>query len=150
MKKVMMAFAVVVLTWGTAWAMEDTKANREEQADRYFAAMPMREMLASMAEQAGKVGPEEKRQELTDLFTKKMDAKALEKALKSSLVKNLTADEIKALADFYSSPAGKSAMKKFFGPCMADFGQAMMAEMMKARSNADDGKLPGPQAAPAK
>ena len=42
-----------------------------------------------------------------------------------------TTDELKALADFYGSPVGKSAMKKF-GAYMADIMPVVQAEIMKA------------------
>jgi hypothetical protein len=41
------------------------------------------------------------------------NAIALEAAMKKSLVRRFSADELKALADVWSSPAGNSAMKKW-------------------------------------
>jgi len=49
------------------------------------------------------------------------------------MIKNFTADELKALADFYGSPVGKSAMAKF-GNYMADVMPGMMAEVQKAQA----------------
>ena len=48
-----------------------------------------------------------------------------------AMVKNFTTEELKALADFYGSPVGKSAMQKF-GAYMADIMPVMQAEIMKA------------------
>jgi hypothetical protein len=47
------------------------------------------------------------------------------------MVKHFTTDELKAPADFYGSPVGKSAMQKF-GAYMADLMPVMQAEITKA------------------
>ena len=52
---------------------------------------------------------------------------------KQIIVLGFTTDELKALADFYGSPVGKSAMQKF-GAYMADVMPAMQAEMLKAQA----------------
>ena len=56
---------------------------------------------------------------------------ALSKAMKDSLVKHFTAEELKALADFYGSPVGKSAMSKM-GDYTADLMPVIQAQVMKA------------------
>ncbi len=58
---------------------------------------------------------------------------ALTKAMIDSMVKHFTTEELKALADFYGSPVGKSAMQKF-GAYMADIMPAIEAEIMKAQA----------------
>ena len=50
-----------------------------------------------------------------------------------AMVKHFTTEELKALADFYGSPVGKSAMQKF-GAYMADVMPAIQAEMQKAQA----------------
>jgi hypothetical protein len=60
-----------------------------------------------------------------------LDIAALTKAMMDAMVKNFTTDELKALADFYGSPVGKSAMQKF-GTYMADIMPVMQAEIIKA------------------
>lgn len=47
-----------------------------------------------------------------------------------------TTEELKALADFYGSPVGKSAMQKF-GAYMADLMPTMEAEITKAQAKAN-------------
>jgi hypothetical protein len=136
MKKFTMAFAAVVLVCASARALEDNKANREQEADRYLAVMPVREVVADMAEQMGKNLPVDKRQRFRGLFTKYVDVAAMEKVMKAALVKHLTADELKALADFYSTPVGKSAMKKMTGPYTADTLPTVRSEVMKAQAKA--------------
>jgi hypothetical protein len=55
--------------------------------------------------------------------------------MKDSMIKHFTANELKALADFYGSPVGKSAMLKF-GAYMADAMPAIQAEVFKAYGEA--------------
>jgi len=116
-------------------ALEDTKANREQQAARYLQATPPKEMFQDVAEQVAKTMPADQRDEFKTLLLKHLDIDALTKVMKQAMIKNFTADELKALADFYGSPIGKSAMKKF-GTYMADVMPAIQAEMMKAQQKA--------------
>jgi len=44
-------------------------------------------------------------------MTSPVDIAALSKAMIDAMVKNFTTKELKALADFYGSPVGKSAMQ---------------------------------------
>ncbi len=122
-----------------AFALEDTPENRLAEAQRYLAATPPQEMIADMADQMAKNIPAEKRQEFKNLMTKHLDLEAFSAAMISAMVKNFTADELSALADFYGSPLGKSAMKKF-GAYMADMMPEVQSEMMKAVTRANQEK----------
>ncbi len=64
-------------------------------------------------------------------MTEYIDFKSLEQSLKGLMVKHFTADEIKALTDFYKSPAGSSVMKKF-GKYSADTVPLIQREIVKA------------------
>jgi hypothetical protein len=134
MKAFLMAFAVVVLVSASAWAVEDNKANREKEADRYLKVMTVKEMCADVAERFSKTVPEGEQEAFKERFLKHLDTAAIEKAMKAALVKHLTTEEIKALADFYGSPAGKSAMKKMSGAYMTDIMPTIQAEVMKAQA----------------
>ena len=65
------------------------------------------------------------------MMTKDLDIAAVSKAMTDAMVKHFTTEELKALADFYGSPVGKSAMQKF-GAYMADIMPVMQAEIIKA------------------
>jgi hypothetical protein len=136
MKALLMTFAVVVLASASAWAVEDNKANREIEAERYLKVMTVKEMFADMAEKMSKNMPADQQKAFKDLFTKHLDFAALEKAMKAAMVKHLTVEELKALADFYSTPVGKSAMKKMSGEYLADLMPIIQAEVMKAQAKA--------------
>jgi hypothetical protein len=116
-------------------ALEDSKANREQEVARYLKATPPKEMFEDMAEQMAKNLPADQREDFKALLVKHLDIEALTKAMTDSMVKSFTADELKALADFYGSPVGKSAMKKF-GTYMADVMPSIQNEIMKAQEKA--------------
>lgn len=136
MKKIIMATVAIVMISGLSWALDDTPENRSMEADRYLATTPPKGMFQDLADKLAMNLPVERRQEFKDLLTKHLDIQALEKAIKGALVKHFTADELKALADFYSSPAGKSAMKKF-GAYMAEVMPTIQAEAIKAQAKAN-------------
>ena len=130
----MLCVAAIALS-GAAWALDDTKENRVEQAGRYSAAVPLSELLKDVVDKGATNLPPERREKFRALFNKHLDLPALEVTVQGILVKHFTADELKALADFYGSPVGKSAMKKF-GTYMADAMPVIQAEMSKAQTQA--------------
>ena len=128
--------ALFVMLAGTSWALEDTPDNRSRQADRYIAATPPREMILDAAERISHNIPREQRQQFKDLMTKHLDIPALENAMRQAMTRHFSADELKALADFYGSSVGKSAMKKL-GVYMADVMPVIQKELMRAQAKAD-------------
>src|SRR5262249_59173873 len=74
--------------------------------------------------------PPDQRDQFKKLITSQLDITALTKAMTDSMVKHFTTEELKALADFYGSPVGKSAMQKF-GAYMADIIPTLEAEIIK-------------------
>ncbi len=131
-----------VLNASAVFAVEDTPENRLREADRYIATTPPKELFADMAEQMAKTAPPEQRKIIRDAFTKHLDVDALTKAMRDSLVRTFTVDELAALADFYGSVVGKSAMKKF-GTYMADVMPALQGEMVKVTAKINR-ELPDP------
>ena len=110
---------------------QDTEAERMKEAERYLTVVPMKEMLADMVEKMKVNQPPEKQAWIEMIFSKYVDYQALENIAKDGMVKSFTADELKALTDFYASPIGKSAMKKF-GVYMAAIMPPLQAELRKA------------------
>jgi hypothetical protein len=84
-----------------------------------------------MADKMAATLPPDQREQFKRMMTENLDIPALSKAMTDAMVKNFTTDELKALADFYGSPIGKSAMQKF-GAYMADIMPVVQAEIMKA------------------
>ena len=112
-------------------AIEDTPENRRREAQRYMKTTPAAALFADMAEQVAKNLPPEQRDAFKAILNKNLDQEAIAKAISDAMVKHFTADELNALADFYGSDVGKSAMKKI-GAYMADAMPSIQAEMTKA------------------
>lgn len=112
-------------------SLADTEANRAAQAARYLEAVPVRELFRDVAENMAKTMPAAEARTLEEVFTEHIDFEVFEDRLASLLVKHFSADELRALADFYGSPVGKSAMAKF-GAYMADAMPLIQEQVTKA------------------
>lgn len=115
---------------------DDTPAARRREAERYLQTTPPKEMFANLAEKTAMNMPPADRQKFKETLTSALDIDALTRAMLDAMVKHFTVQELKALADFYGSPVGKSAMAKF-GDYMADVMPTIQAEMMKAQAKAN-------------
>lgn len=124
-----MFFITLIAT--QALCLEDTPANRQSQTERYLKAVPPRELFFDMADKLATQIPEEGRAEFKAAMTRNLDINALIDAMSKAMVKHFTADELSSLADFYGSPVGKSAMKKF-GLYMAEIMPTLQIELKKA------------------
>ena len=135
MKKIALVLFFTLLTL-PAFALEDTKANREQQAARYLLATPPKEVIDDMADQMAKTMQPDERAAFKSILGL-IDMEAVTTIMKQAMIKNYTADELKALADFYGSPAGRSATKKQ-GSYMVDVMPRIQEEVVKAVSKASD------------
>ena len=113
------------------FALEDSPATRAAEAQRYLAVYSPQELMPEMIKPIADNLPAEVREKFIKTMTVDLDYTAINAAMKASLVKHFTADELKALADFYNSPAGKSGIKKT-PLLMADLMPVMQAEMGKS------------------
>jgi hypothetical protein len=131
------SFVLTVLTLfisgNFALSATDTPETRRHEAERYLQATPPKALFEDMADKMAANLPPDQRDQFKKLMTSQLDIAALTKAMIDSMVKHFTTEELKALADFYGSPVGKSAMQKF-GAYMADIMPAMEAEIMKAQA----------------
>src|SRR6266567_1404667 len=109
----------------------DTPETRRKEAERYLQVSPPKALFEDMADKMAANLPADQREQFKKVMTTDVDIAALSKAMIDSMVKNFTTEELKALADFYGSPVGKSAMQKF-GAYMADIMPVMQAEIIKA------------------
>lgn len=118
-----------------AFALEDSPQNREQQADRYLEAVPPQSMMSDMSSKMAETLPQEQRDEFKALLQKHLDMSRITAGVKAAMVKTFNADELKALADFYGSQVGKSAMNKM-GTYMAEVMPATMKEVQAALAKA--------------
>jgi hypothetical protein len=129
--------AVALVFWLSAGlpalALDDTPANRAAQADYYLRIMSPRSLMNDLTEKLSATLPENRRADFKALLMKNLDMDAVANLMRAAIIKNFSADELKALADFYGSPVGKSAMAKM-GTYMADAMPKMMAELTKAQA----------------
>ena len=129
-------FFLIVLTLCASLPLlgaTDTPETRRHEAERYLQAVPPKALFEDMSDKMATNLPADQRQQFKQMMTKDLDIAALNRAMTDAMVKHFTAEELKALADFYGSPVGKSAMQKF-GAYMADLMPVIQAEMMKAQA----------------
>ncbi len=118
-----------------AFAIEDTPQNREQEANRYLQAVPPEAVAADIARRMAASLPQEQQAAFLAAMQKDVNKGAIEAAARAGLVKVFTADELHALADFYSQPVTKSAMAKM-GTYMSDAMPAIIKEVRAAAEKA--------------
>jgi len=130
-QKLVVLLVLTVCAWSPIFSATDTPETRRKEAERYLQVSPPKALFEDMADKMAANIPADQRDQFKKLMTTEVDISALSKAMIDSMVKNFTTEELKALADFYGSPVGKSAMQKF-GAYMADIMPVVQAEIMKA------------------
>lgn len=134
-------FIVVIVLMGQfllspnrAFAVDlpDTYGNRMAAAERYLQVASMKDMIHDMIIETAKNVPEEYRSIYVQLMIKHINVPVLERAALASMTKNYTVEELDALANFYGSKVGQSAMGKF-GAYMGDLMPTLQQEMTKSQ-----------------
>jgi hypothetical protein len=134
MQKQIIAVAVTLFTSSVfVYSATDTPDTRRHEAERYLQASPPKAMFEDIADKMAANLPPDQRDQFKRMMTTQLDIAALTKAMTDAMVKHFTTEELKALADFYGSAVGKSAMQKF-GAYMTDVMPVMQAEIMKAQA----------------
>src|SRR5437667_10999327 len=132
-QKFVLLLVLTLAAWSPVFSAADTPETRRKEAERYLQVSPPKALFEDMADKMAANLPADQREQFKKLMTSQLDIAALTKAMIDAMVKNFTTEELKALADFYGSPVGKSAMQKF-GTYMADIMPTMEAEIMKAQA----------------
>jgi hypothetical protein len=135
MRKIFFMAMALFLVTVNAFAIDDTIINRRNEAEKYLKVMPPNVMFDDMATKMARNLPSEYQNMFMDLMKKNLDIDAVAKLMKDSMVKYFTADELGALADFYGSPIGQSAIKKF-GAYMSYTMPKIQEEILKAGERA--------------
>ena len=130
-EKVLVLLVVTVCAWSPVFGAPDTPETRRKEAERYLQVSPPKALFEDMADKMAETLPADQRDQFKKVMTTQIDIPALSKAMTDAMVKDFTTEELKALADFYGSPVGKSAMKKF-GAYMADITPVVQTEIVKA------------------
>jgi hypothetical protein len=136
--KLFAAISISCLTFAfPALAIEDTPENRAAQADYYLRVVPAQTLMNDMSEKIAATLPESQRPIFITLMTKNLDMNAVANLMRAAMIKNFSADELKAIADFYGSPIGKSAMTKY-GNYMADAMGPLQVELARAMTTTQE------------
>jgi hypothetical protein len=143
MRRLIVPLMLVCLpTLASAQAV-DNPQTRRVQAERYLLATDLPKMLSDSTTAMTQNLPPEKAAEVKALMSKYVRIDALKEAMLTTMVKHFTTRELAALANFYGSPEGKSALQKF-GPYMADTMPLIQAEMRRAAEQAQAEKSKQP------
>jgi len=132
-KQIIIAAVTLFTSSAFVYCAGDTPETRRHEAERYLQATPAKALFEDIADKMAANLPPEQREPFKRMMTTQLDIPALTKAMTDAMVKHFTTEELKALADFYGSPVGKSAMQKF-GAYMADVMPTLEAEIMKAQA----------------
>ncbi len=109
-----------------ALAMEDTPQNRAQEASRYLLSVPPGMVVAGMAQRMASSMPPQQQQAFMAAMQRNVNMAGINATAQAGLVKVFTAGELRALADFYGSPLGKSATGK-----MSSYMSEVMPTIMK-------------------
>jgi hypothetical protein len=131
--QVLVLIVLMFCAWSPGLSATDTPETRRHEAERYLQATPPKALFEDIADKMAANLPPHQRDQFKRMMTTQLDIAALTKAMTDAMVKHFTTEELKALADFYGSAVGKSAMQKF-GAYMADIMPMMQAEIMKAQA----------------
>jgi hypothetical protein len=118
---------------------QDTQETRQAAMERYLRAVPMARMMEDTYSEMAKQVPPEKRDEFVSAMRKLVSVDKIEDIARQAMLKTFTTNELNALADFYSSEHGSSAMRKF-GSYMADIMPPLMQEIQRAVQEMQTGK----------
>lgn len=136
MKTMALGLLVLLVSFCTETAfaadIPDTHENRLAAARNYSEVVPLKGMMASVSEEIAKKLPENVQSSFIHFMTKTVRSEVLESAAVASMAQHFSVGELNALAAFYGSPEGRSAMKKF-GAYMADVMPALRQEVLRAQ-----------------
>ena len=121
----------------------DTPQARKEAAERYAKVSDVRKLMADSVEAMAQRMPDAQREEFRTLMITHVRPEVIEAAMMAAMRKHFTARELNALADFYGSEEGRSAMAKF-GRYMADVMPLVQAEMARAFAEYQREQAPRP------
>jgi hypothetical protein len=130
-------FLATILTSLHAEGVADTPENRQQQAQRYLQATSPKGIPDDIVEQLAMNEAPADRGQFKAAVLAKFDKAAVTKIMMASLTERLSAEELKALADFYGSPIGKSALSKV-NDCWADIFSSIQKEVASAVTKAKE------------
>ena len=131
LRSIPLALLLASACFGIPAQAQDTMDTRQVAMQRYLRAVPMAKVMEDTYAEMAKQVPPEKRTEFIAAMRKVVRVDKIEEIAKRSMLNTFTTDELNALADFYSSKDGASAMKKL-GVYMGDIMPPLMQEIERA------------------
>jgi hypothetical protein len=146
MRKLPALIVMVCLCLGPALAANAADPAAEQkakltQAQRYWEAADMEQVIGDFLQKVAGSAPEERRAQILADAKEVQQSGSIKEQVQKTMVETFTLDELKALADFYSSPEGQSVMKKM-RPFMGQVTQIVVEEL-RAKVNPAAGAAPG-------
>lgn len=124
--------ALLMLSSCTTVPQPQPRSEKERCADELLAIVPPHVMFWQLSDPHAHVFGTPQRQELAHAnFMRNVDAEAVDTIIRKALLKYFTAEELKALVAFYSTPEGRSCMTKI-APFAAEVVPACAHEAAKA------------------
>jgi len=123
--------AIAFAVCASAVSAQDSPADRQAAAARYMSVVPMSKMLEDSFAELAEQLPRNERAGFITKMKQTVRVDVLERIALDSMVKTFTTDELNALADFYGSKSGRSAMQKF-GVYTGQIIPAIQAEIQRA------------------
>jgi hypothetical protein len=106
-------------------------AAKNAAVERYLRAVPMRKMLEDTYVEMSKQMPADQRAKFVADMRAVVKIDKIEQIAKAAMLKTFSTEELNALADFYSSKHGASAMAKF-SKYMGEVMPPLMQEVQRA------------------
>lgn len=112
MNKITLLLVASLIASSPSYA-NDSVTSREHAATRYVKVVPTAQLLDEALYNIAKKLPYSERSAFIDAARASIDVQRLERVTVAAMARTFTVDEIDALTEFYTSPHGASAMKKF-------------------------------------
>lgn len=110
---------------------QSVDADKQSAVERYMRAIPMSKMLEDTYTQLARQMPQDQQEKFISDMRRAVNAARLEQIAKAAMLRTFSLEELNALADFYSSQHGASAMAKF-GVYMGEVMPPLMQEVQRA------------------
>jgi len=123
-------FLVLALAIATSATAGQPSAEAQAAADRYLKAVPMQKMMEDTYQEMAKQVPAEKRAQFISDMRSVIKTDRLQSIARDAMLKTFSADEMNAMADFFASKHGASAMAKY-GAYMGQVMPAVMQEVQQ-------------------
>jgi hypothetical protein len=112
MKAIVAAVAIILVSANT-WALDDTPANRNREADRFLTKNSLQESLQHTIYRMALSLQDDLRKKFKGLMLSNIDIPTLENVIKDGMIKHFIAEELKSLADSDASLISESLAKKY-------------------------------------